>query len=323
MKKLKYVIVTPRMPDGGCIVLHTLCKHLIDLGEDAKIMYMGDFTYKPERRVKFWINNTLFLLKTIYKRFFSRLFGSKAKRCYINFPKCKYRYKYIPKVDDNTVVIYPDMMFGNPLHAKNVVRWLLLYNQLYKKDGNKTIGYDKSDVFFAYREVFNDPTLNPSGRILHISYYNLELYKRTNYGDRSGKCYIVRKGKGREDLPEKFDGPVIDDFSEEEKVRVFNNCEYCISYDTNTAYSKIAAMCGCISIVIPEIGKSWKDYRTPEERETDFGVGFGLTNEEINRSIDTSYKVVDLYKKFNSVSIENAKNFIDYCNKYFNGGGSD
>ena len=37
MKKFKYVIVTPRMNNGGCLALHTLCRYLHDLGEDAKV----------------------------------------------------------------------------------------------------------------------------------------------------------------------------------------------------------------------------------------------------------------------------------------------
>ena len=145
---------------------------------------------------------------------------------------------------------------------------------------------------------------------------SLDLYKRTNYGPRKGKCYIVRKGASRPDLPKKFDGVVIDYLPEKEKVEVFNKCEYCISYDTQTSYSKIAAICGCISIVVPEEGKSRRDYISTNEKC--YGVAYGYSKEEINFSLETQEKALQFYKDLNEKSMNQIKSFVKKCEEYFN-----
>lgn len=315
MKKFKYVIVTPSCDNGGCLVLHALCKYLTDLGECARVFYFDNYKYDESKRLQFWIHWLLYQIKVTIKQIVVFFLGEKSKRFFIHVPKCKYRRKILPFVDDNTVVVYNEKVFGNPLHAKNIVRWLLLYNAYYKQEGDKRIGYDKNDLFFAYREVFNDYTLNPEKRLLSVSYFDLDLYKRTNYGDRSGKCYILRKGAWRSDVPKNIDGIVIDDLPEKEKVEVFNKCEYCISYDTQTSYSQIAAMCGCISIVVPEEGKCKEDYRS--NYDNDYGEAFGFSKEEINYAKKTAPYIIENYKSINEKSIENVRNFIYYVNKYF------
>ncbi len=319
MKKFKYVIVTPRMNNGGCLVLHTLCKYLEDLGENVKVFYLGNPRYDDSNHFSFWVNWLIFQLKVSIKNTVVRIFNDRFKSCYIGRPKGKYRRKFIPKVDDNTIVVYHEKVYGNPLHAKNVVRWFLLYNYNYKNVDGKCYGYDKDDLFFTYREVFNDFAINPVMRVLYTPYFDLDLYKRTNYGERKGKCYILRKGANRPEVPKEFDGIIIDDLPEKEKVNVFNKCEYCISYDTQTAYSQIAAMCGCISIVVPEKGKKREDYRNVNVGGVDKGYGeaFGFDESEINYSKETGHLVSEIYKNSNLQSKQNVKNFIAECSDYF------
>jgi hypothetical protein len=212
----------------------------------------------------------------------------------------------------NSIVIYPEVVFGNPLDADNVVRWLLNKTK-YKDIPN---AYFTTDLFIAYRDVFNDVDLNPNKYILNQLYFNLELYNRYNYGERKGKCYIIRKGAKRPDLPSSFDGPVIDKLPEKEKVRLFNVCEYCYSYDTQTAYTSIAAICGCISIVVPEPGKSREDYRG-EGDSPGYGIAYGDNKEEIEWALSTVDKLAESIDHTES-NIKNAMYLIEILNKHFN-----
>ncbi len=216
-------------------------------------------------------------------------------------------------------MLYPEIISGNFLNSKKVARLLLFHNKLYSQNGDNTIGYDKNDLFFCYRDVFNDEKLNPEGRKLPITYFDFDTYKRYNYKQRSGKCYIVRKGNIRNDLPSEFDGVVIDDLPEKEKVKYFNSCEYCISYDTQTAYSQIAAICGCTSVVVPEKGKTRSDYRknTGSVFDTGYGEAFGFSDDEIEYAKSTCDKLIEAMKKTEQDSIESTKSFVEECEKYF------
>ncbi len=313
--KYKFIIVSPRKNGGGMIVLHMLCKLLCELGYDARIFYI--YKRATGRFLKLiWMVGAIFDSFLLFLSYIfpvkllqkSKLFG---KYYNVSIEGCK--RKFFPWADKRTIVVYPEIIYGNPLKAKNVVRWFLYYNKIYNSEHPDS--YEKTDYFYCYRKIFNDYKLNPTARTLCISYFNLDLYRRYNYGVRTGKCYIIRKGFDRNDLPEHFDGIVIDNLPEEEIVRQFNQCEYCISYDMQSSYTKIAALCGCISILIPEEGKTREDYRKPGD--SDYGEAFGFSESEIEYAKSTMNKVYDYYLSINTTGKEKVQFFADDCIQYF------
>lgn len=296
---MKFVIVSPRQKYGGAIVLHAICKYLEQLGYDASIYYSDANTTKKGLLGKgiYLYRTLLFLWKDLFDDSLESVKGCKRK--------------LLPFFSNDTIVIYPESIYGNPLNAKNVVRYFLYFNPY---PGDK-LAYNNHDLFICYREKFNDWDLNPTGLRVHCSYFDFELYKRINYGKREGTCYILRKGKNRKDIPKSFDGPVIDNLSEEQKVQVFNQCEKCISYDTQTAYSGIAAMCGCISIVIPEPGKKRSDYLS--EDDIFYGVAYGDSENELRFARDSAEMVrVQYQKEIDEGKIE-VEHFAQICGEYF------
>lgn len=219
------------------------------------------------------------------------------------------RKKRVPILDENTIVIYPDVVYGNPLNGGKNIRYLLYYNR-FSNDA-----YSERDMFVCYRQQFNDIALNPSGLELCIPYFDLNLYKRENYGKREGTCYIVRKGKNRTDIPQIDEKLIIDNWPEDEKVKMFNSCKYCVSYDTETAYSTIAALCGCISVVIPEKGKTRSDYIKPTENK--YGVAYGFEEKELLYAKETSDLIFDNILRGNQRGKQMVKEFIKIVNDYF------
>lgn len=276
MKKI--VIVSTATYNGGVVVLFLLCKMLCERGFDARI-FLLNYNPNPDkglRYIKFLLKSLWFGLQILF-----RDIGEKSGllKPHDLFIKCK--HKYLPWVSDNTIVLYPELIYGNPLRANKVVRWFLYRNRF----PNNSEAYGKDDFVFSYREVFNDYNLNPTCRLFTLNYFDNELYKQTNFDEREGVCYIIRKGKNRSDLPKTFDGPIIDDLSEKEKVEVLNQCKYCYDYDTQTFYTSIACVCGCIPIVVMEPGKKKSDYLG--KGDFDYGKAYGDSPEEIKYAVTT------------------------------------
>lgn len=305
----KIIIYNVNQYFGGTLVLSALCKTFRDLGYDARVMFTYALQSGPNTTVgcrkdtmkhltKQWIGH---LLNKVFKKkcFFAK--NQLQKSPLTTMPGIKIQYN--PFFNrNNTIVIYPEVMYGNPLGAKHVVRWLLFH---YKHE-NESGAYGEKDMFVCYRKIFNSPALNPKEVTLHINYFDNQLYRQYNFGPRSGKCYILRKGKSRKDLPKHFDGPVYDnDMTQEELVKMFNEYEYCYSYDTQTFYSIIAMACGCKSVVVMEPGKTVEDYLGENER-SHYGIAYGDTPEQLEyaeKTRDLKLKMLD-YRQRNETNVK-------------------
>ena len=308
----RIIIANYYFSGGGPIVLSELCAVLRSLGYDAKVLMRLYPIYGENLPLikRVWRNmiNTLIilfmklnLLPTQLKR---RIRGSAT------VPGLK--FKYFPYFNKkNTIVIYPELIWGNPLKAEKVVRWLLYFHK-YSEHPNS---FSKDDCFISYTREFDDPLLNPEGNLVKINSFNKNLYRQFNFGERNGNCYIIRKGRNRDDLPKSFDGPVFDDnMSDEEFVRILNNCKYCYSYDTYTFYNSIAAVCGCIPIVVLEPGKTINDYLKPDNPH--YGVAYGDTEEQIEYAISTRSKRLATLD-FEEVNRENTIRLVSILEKKF------
>lgn len=281
---------------GGTLVLSSLCKTLRELGYDAKLYMCTDIPFSESDVWDFQRRNLKRVIKYKLKHFLCKHFSfvpyidklqdTKDDTSSIDMDGLSFhRSPFIGK--ENSIVIYPEVTYGNPLQAKNVVRWLM-YFYPYPKS---SMAYSPSDLFIAYREYFNDLELNPQRHIVIQNYFDSSLYRQYNFGERKGKCYILRKGRNRKDLPEHFDGPVFDDdMSQKELVKMFNEYKYCYSYDTQTFYTVIAAVCGCIPVIVLEPGKCESDYLGKNEKH--LGRAYGDSPEQIEYALNTRDELI-------------------------------
>lgn len=203
--------------------------------------------------------------------------------------------------DSQTVVIYPEIVSGNPLNADKVARWILFFPGV---NGGE-IKYGSSEFVFTYSEHFVENTEYSNLLVVRIietmvdDFYDLSL-------TRSKDAVLVKKGHFEmENRASLFLDPVIDSLYELESFdQIINNTNHIsdynlqlnqirnfISYDNHTYHSVLASFAGCVSIVIPEIGKTsdkfFRDF--PEAKIA--GVHYGF--EELSKG--TLRK--DLYKR--------------------------
>lgn len=243
-------------PDiGGVIVLHYLVDRLRSIGIEA---YIAPIPREyPEVRSR--------LL-----RFFKRLNHRRKMRK--NGPFKTHPAMNVslapPDLPADTIVIYPEIVSGNPLGAKLVVRWLLYKNGF---SGPEQPAPD--DLIFYYQEGFLD-ALNglPTEGRLRIRWLREDVYVNKNDGPRHGACRMIRKGdEGANFGP--ADATILDGKSHEEIAEIFNQCDVFYSHDLYTMYCYYAALCGCTPVVLPHPGLSSQSWRDGFELKN--GVAYG------------------------------------------------
>ncbi len=182
---------------------------------------------------------------------------------------------------DDWIIVYYEQVSGNPLNAKNIVRWLL--HQPGFHTGIINYGFNEYHVKFnnAIRD-FHYPNSKLASSILPLIHYPLEFYNLDNLSEkRNDTAYCIRKGRGKKIVHDLSNSILIDNLSHEQISKIFKRVATFISYDSYTAYSRFAALCGCDSIVIPDEDVSEAEwYPNHEDR---LGVAYGFNNIEAAR----------------------------------------
>jgi hypothetical protein len=140
-----------------------------------------------------------------------------------------------------------------------------------------------------------------------------DIYQQTNFGKRSGTCYILRKGKGRPIVHDLTDSTLVDDFNHVEMAAIFNQVEMCISYDPYTMYSRYAALCGAISVIIPENGLTKEAWKSDEQQR--YGLAYGF--DDIPYACQTQPLLLANLQEREIQADQSVKNFIARCNDFF------
>ena len=177
---MKFVIYAPSFTQksGGVIVLHLLCDLLNRQKHQA---FIAKSMFVPKNK-----NNCFKYSWFKFKRFIRNLFFYKLNPNFIT-PIISKR-----NITERDIVIYPAIISGNPLNAECVVRWFL------HKPGFFTgeVNYGERELYFYYAKHFNCYKLNPNDKNkLTLVWLNDHVFKKTNFGKRSGTCYMLRKGK--------------------------------------------------------------------------------------------------------------------------------
>jgi len=292
----KFVIWAPPFDDtkGGAIALHLLCHRLNRAGETA-LLWPPDRPLlrfpMPLRRLARWL---LYVVRREDRRFVTGPFGGPIAH---------------RRDLDGAIVLYPEIIAGNPLCGRHVVRWML------HKPGHFTgqTGYGKDELHFHILEAFRDPDRPEfEGNKLSVVWTN-EAYRDKGYKDRSGSCYLLKKGAGRTIVHDLADSVLIDDMSPEEKAEEFNRRERFYCYDLYTMYSQYAALCGCLPIVVPEPGMSKEDWHPLEVDR--YGVAYG--EEDIGWALASRDNILDWLRDRTEAEHRMLTAFIAKCKDWY------
>jgi hypothetical protein len=226
--------------------------------------------------------------------------------------------------DSDTVVVYPEIVKGNPLKAKNVARWVLYFPGFH--GGDKT--YDANEYIFTFNQEFVADTIYSSVQVIKIidtmvdNFFDMGL-------DRNKDAILIKKG--RENLEERetqYLTPSIDHLydliSADEVIkksqnvsdfnRELNRFRYFISYDHHTYHNVLAALAGCVSIVIPTNKKSEDDFFLENPWRRNY-VSYGFQNSYQSQT-DQRLLRAEL-NKIDSSSILNAEKLVKLLQSHF------
>lgn len=291
-----YIIYAPAYNEnvGGIIFQHELVHMLNRMGERA-FLWPAAGIYKAGRRAR---------LKQALKRPFV------PPPPYPVSPDLLTPVATRKDLTTNSIVVYAEVVRGNPLKAKNVVRWLL-----YKPGLLHPYEFGEDDMFFRVGEICDLPEITGGAPDLLMWKVN-RTYRNENRPDRNGVCYIVRKGDHKPRIPETEEpGAIrIDKKSHAEINEIFNRCHTFYSYDEATMYSQYAAICGCTSVVIPELYGSREEWVQNHELAR-YGVAYGLN--DIPHAVATRDKVLGLLEAEEAKGRVTVERFVELTRARF------
>lgn len=303
MATMRFIIMAPAYTEwsGGVIVLHKLCHILNQLGENAYLHPM------VEEYPLSWKNHFIEIKAKIKLKYKSRKYKTNKMLQTPTINK-------LTKDDlENSIVVYPEIVSGNPLKAKNVVRWFLHHPGY--QTGN--VNYFSRELYFSYGAFGRDFKLygsHTSDTVLHVFHQMNDIYNEIGASkERKGTAYCIRKGQGRKIIHDLSDSILIDEKKHEEVAEIFKRVKYFISYDLYTGYSLFAIMCGCIPIVVPDENLSLTEWQSDPKMR--LGIAYGF--EQIEEATKNRKAALDVVFEKENESILNVKKFIIESKEYF------
>ena len=300
----EFIIFTPEYHEqnGGSIVLHHLCHLINELGGRASVMpFFNSHRISP-------LANPIEVLTSMTSILWEKRFWRQP-----NF-RVNARLKTPIFTDvnsissrDDIVVVYPEIVAGNPLSARRVARWILHEPGFH----NGEIFFTRGEVQFCFSDRFpavRAPGLEIAPIFLNIFIVPWDLYEATPDIDRKGVAYTIRKGKGKPLVHDPADAILIDGMKSAEIAEVLKRTKTFISYDPNTMYSAFAVVAGCDSIVVPDPGVSIEAWSpNPSGR---FGIAYGF--EDLPRARATRSDLISALRSCDGNNLKSVSDFINF-----------
>lgn len=183
-------------------------------------------------------------------------------------PNTKFINKITSEMRKNDVVVYPEIVKGNPLEFQNVVRYILYFP-------GKIVGdtiYDSYEKVFTFAKIYKE-----DADVLFINNLDRHLF----YTDNTTKdinAYFVYKGGKWKEVDEIKDAIEINSKypeTREELADLLRRTKILYSYDRHSILLDEAILCGCEVKIITEQG--FEDYK-PDDIALSLPNVIGLDN---------------------------------------------
>ena len=173
----------------------------------------------------------------------------------------------ILRAESDPIVVYPEIVSGNPLDAAHVVRWVLNTPGYLGGDSE----YPETELVFAWSRRFYD-----TDRILTVDVIEHELFNTKDLPPRTLDCYYMGKA-GRRGVHKiaRTDGmtEITSHYppTRRELAGLLRRTRTLYTYDDCTALAWEALLCGCRVILLPEEHEFTLDDVARDLPDTNFG----------------------------------------------------
>jgi hypothetical protein len=278
-----FVIVSPPYANNsaGIAVLHLLYKAIFTLGYNAEIIF---------------IDNSVLPWK-FYTSYNPHLYHPEASNISI---KKEINLEWISMILQNGVTIYPEIITGNPLNAKNVVRYFLNGDGVIT--GHKSL-YESRDFLISFSKQYHD---NPNAYLIklvsdsHFNDTNTVVNEQRSlsltYFGKGPKYFSCFKIKNTVVLSSEWP-------SNKEELAILLKCtKYLYCWDTQSSITSDAILCGAKVVYM-----QFNQLSESEMLEHEFGV-FPYLKGIIDNDNNIVIEDYPDYDVIRSVYIEKIKN---------------
>jgi hypothetical protein len=225
--KLKFLIATPKYDEkfGGVMILHQLCDMLNRQGFEAAIVFFGgsapDFNWATSN--------------------YSELFGPNFQHSPLAVED---PVKSIRDFLVDGIVIYPEIIIGNPLRANRIVKYLLYKDENYSRSSDNEYILSFSKIFHSNPDSylfkpFSDKGLHANGA-LHWSQRTMDL-TYFGKGPKFTECFTIP------------DTLVLSRTWPEDKHQLgilLRQCRYFFTWDSVSQTNTDAVTCGAVPVLL-------------------------------------------------------------------------
>jgi len=229
--------------------------------------------------------------------------------------------------DDDCITIYPEIITGNPLNGKHVVRWVLYY----PGHIGGTTAYSDDEFVFTYLKKYVQNTVYANSPMLSIFQSRANQFYDMN-SERPHDAILLKKVQHYDFNQMKikyldpysillnrktynFDSVIHSVSGFEEMNQALNTIRYFISFDNTTYYNVLAALAGCVSIVVPMHNMNAEQWRE-NNYFSKYGIAYGF--DDLYWAFKTQHKVKEHVLDIERDNINQAKNLIQLTKEKWN-----
>jgi hypothetical protein len=216
-----------------------------------------------------------------------------------------------------TVVVYPEIVAGNPHNCRNVVRWIL--NTPGKCSNSRIEDFyslkKPTDLLFKYSEYFHLRDESESKGLLTTTFIDTDIFYRGTDTQRSGSAFMIKKGGASKIIhPDNSVNISMLEHDWTAMANIFRKIETFYCYDNASYWAFLAALCGCTSIVQPDSNMLFEEWSDMHDHMK-YGVAYGL--EHVDHAKKTLDLVPQTIKNTSERYLRTVKNFVEVCEKTF------